>query len=453
MIRRSVKPARRLLRLLMAPLFIALVQSSLPLMSNDFVDAQATIGDAWLISLVIIIVIAFADWLSARKKPALKFERHCKDILSIHRWADVTLTVTPEPGNAVANQAVQIRELTSPSLETSQNTLPVELQADKRSSIDYRVRANTRGDAEIYALDMLKDSPLGLWQSVWREELITSIKVYPDFEAIQGYKLLAADNHVSQLGIRRLQRRGEGMEFHQLREYQHGDSSRQIDWKASARKQKIISREYQDERDQQIIVLLDNGRRMRSEDQQLGHLDHAVNAMALLSHIALKQGDAVGLMSFGSDQRWLPSQKGISHINTLLNHVYDLQPGPHASDYSAAAQKLVQMQRKRALVILITNTRDEDIDDLLPAIKMVSRNHLIMLANIREPILQQTLDTPVETIEQAQSYCGTVDYLANRQKVSRQLSDAGVFIVDTHPEHLPQAVCNRYLDIKRGGLL
>jgi uncharacterized protein (DUF58 family) len=447
----AIKPTLRLIGVLCLPLALALLQSLLLVLGSS--DATlAMINDMWLFVLILVLLFVASDHLSARKQPGLSFERQCKDIVSIHRWSPVTLVIRAV-NDKLITQKLQLRELTAASLQVSEHTLDCEIRPGQKTSVSYKVRPNQRGDALIKGLEILTLSNFKLWQSVYQDDTQTILKVYPDFETISGYNLAATDNHTSQLGIKRIQRRGEGMEFHQLREYQRGDTSRQIDWKATARKQKIISRDYQDERDQQIIVLLDNGRRMRSEDDQLGHLDHGVNAMSLLSHIALKQGDAVGLMSFGTDQRWLPCKKGNAHINTILNHVYDLQAGVHATDYSGAAQKLLNMQRKRSLVILITNTRDEDVDDLLPAIKLIGKNHLILLANIREPILQKTLDKKVTELDDVYRYCGTIDYLSRRKEVKQRLLDEGVFIVDAHPANLAVEVCNSYLDIKRGGFL
>lgn len=445
----AIKPNKRLLWLFTVPVVIGLIQALLQLigLAEGFMPM---LEGFWLMMLSLLMMIVSWDYLGARKPALLSFERHCKDILSVQRWSPITLIIRHQ---GEGRTQIHMRELTAPSLEVSRFTLEAELRPGQNTSIEYKVRPGQRGDAAIDGLDVLRQSQLQLWHVVTRHQLVTRLKVYPDFETISGYTLIATDNHISQFGIRRTQRRGEGMEFHQLREYQRGDTSRQIDWKATARKQKIISRDYQDERDQQIIVLLDNGRRMRTTDNGLGHLDHAVNAMSLLSHIALKQGDAVGLMSFGADQRWLPCKKGSQHINTILNHVYDLQPGTHATDYSAAAQTLLKMQRKRSLVILITNTRDEDIDDLLPAIRLIGKHHLILLANIREPVLQQVLEQPIGDIKDVYRYCGTIDYLNRREQVKQRLIGEGVFMVDSQPDHLAIEVCNRYLDIKRSGFL
>lgn len=445
-------PTHKLMRLVWLPFAIALIHS-LILLAGDAAWALETrnlLNWFWTGLILVGFCVVLFDYLRAREKPHLSIERQGQDIFALHRWHKVTLSITHRQKAATH---ITVKELMPQTVEVSSNTFYVTLLPTQVTRLEYEARANQRGDAHIQGLDILMPSPLGLWQSVYRIECPSTFKVYPDFQTIKGFALMALDNKQSNMGIKKVQKRGEGMEFHQLREYMRGDTSRQIDWKATARKQKLISRDYQDERDQQIIVLLDNGRRMRNQNNQLGHLDHSVNAMALLSHIALKQGDAVGLMSFGQQQKWLPGKKGTAHLNTILNHVYDLQPQLHATDYSSAAQKLVKLQRKRSMVILITNTRDEDIDDLLPAIKLINKSHLVLLANIIEPELQQAIETPVNDTEQLYRYCGTLDYLSKREKVKQKLSEQGIFVIDALPQDLPVRVCNSYLEIKRSGYL
>jgi uncharacterized protein (DUF58 family) len=170
--------------------------------------------------------------------------------------------------------------------------------------------------------------------------------VYPNVRAVSRYELLAAANRAGELGIRRRRQRGEGLEFHQLREYRQGDSLRQIDWKATARLRRAVSREYEEERDQQIVFLLDCGRKMHARDGALSHFDHALDALLLLAHVALRQGDAVGLLTFGGAQRWMARRKGAAQLDRVMNSVYD-RDTTRASDYPAGAQTGPPRQRRR----------------------------------------------------------------------------------------------------------
>ncbi|MGB3916869.1 MAG: DUF58 domain-containing protein, partial [Thiothrix litoralis] len=267
------------------------------------------------------------------------------------------------------------------------------------------------------------------------------------------YALMATDHHLSHMGIMKKRRRGEGQDFHQLREYRAGDSLRQIDWKASSRMRRPISREYQDERDQEIIFLLDCGHRMLAKDDSLSHFDHTLNAILLLTYVALRQGDAVGLGSFAGQSRWLPAHKGQHNVQHMLDALYDLQPTTQAPDYAQAVTELLVRQKKRALVILLTNLRDEDLDDLLPAVHILRKRHLVLLASMREQAIDQALDKPVDNQEDALHKAAVQHYLATREATLQRIRAAGIRCLDVAPPALSVNLINHYLDIKRSGIL
>ena len=335
------------------------------------------------------------------------------------------------------------------------NGMPGRARIDPHGWVDmsYEIRPLERGELCFSPGQARLNSPLGLWQRrvVLGEK--QCIRVYPDFAAVANYALLATDNRLSALGIRLRQRRGEGLEFNQLREYRKGDSLRQVDWKATSRLGKLISREYQDERDQQIVFLIDCGRRMHTKDGELSHFDHTLNAVLLLSYVALRQGDAVGLMGFGGDSRFLPPRKGAHQINRVLETVYDMQAGTNSPDYTAAASDLLKQLKKRSLIILVSNVRDEDNEELLPALRILRHKHLVLLASLRERVLGETLEKPVENFECALTHSASLIYLAERQKAHDAIQASGAYCVDVEPQALPVALVNRYLDIKRSGRL
>lgn len=445
-----IKPSSRLVTLFTVPFLVSLAWA----FANYFLDIPSRF-DLWVnnafyfVAALIFLVLGFDYW-RARRMQGISCERLCKSTISVNRWQTIALRIHHQLSYAVN---VEVRENFAWQVNTNPQQIFTRLQPEQFTELEYQLLVDQRGELVIAGADLCLSSEFGLWKIVVKTADETRIKVYPDFGAITGYILLATDNHVSQLGIKLTPRRGEGLEFHQLREYRDGDSLRQIDWKASVNKQKLISKEYQDERDQQIVIMMDSGRRMRAQGEGLGQFDQSINAAVLLSYLALRQGDAVGVMSFGGSQRWLPSKKGSGNINAILNHVYDLQPTLNASDYSGAAKLLIQKQRKRSLVILITNTRDEDVDDLLPAIQLLRRHHLVMLANIREPSVEAALEQPIATADDGYRYVGTVDYLERRRKNQALLQQQGVVVIDALPDQLPIQVINAYYSIKRAGYL
>lgn len=317
----------------------------------------------------------------------------------------------------------------------------------------YRLRPLKRGVAHFEPAQLRLESPWGLWRRDGRGGGSTRVHVYPNFAPVMKYALLGTDHRLSQLGIRKKRRRGQGMEFHQLREYRDGDSLRQVDWQATARTRKLISRDYQDERDQQVVFLLDCGRRMRTQDGELSHFDHSLNALLLLAHVALRQGDAVGLHTFGGPRRHLKPAKGAGNVHRLLNTLFDLEPTLQPPDYDLAAREFMHRQPKRSLVVLVTNLRDEDSDELLPVLRALRARHLVLVASLRERVLDEVAEAVVSGFDAALEQAAAHQYLALRRGGHERLAAEGVFLLDVTPEQLPARLVNRYLDIKQSGAL
>jgi uncharacterized protein (DUF58 family) len=265
--------------------------------------------------------------------------------------------------------------------------------------------------------------------------------------------LLAIDHRLSAVGILQLRRRGEGMDFDQLREYREGDSLRKIDWKASQRMGKLISREYQDERDQQVMFLVDCGRRMRAQDDECSHFDHALDATLLLAYVGLRQGDSVGLMTMSGEDHFLAPHKSREVVNHILNTVYDLQPTLFTPDYYQAAVSLSRRLRKRALIVIISNLRDEDDDSLVPALRLLQKRHLVLFASLREKVLDDAVALPVRDFDSALTHAAAIDYRLQREAAFDRLKLSNVVCLDVAPQRLAVALVNQYLEVKRSGRL
>ena len=404
----------------------------------------------WQFSGLILLTIAIFDIWQVRNFPQIGVQRQASNSLALGVWSQVILRL-----HNPSKLACQVEVFDDYPIHSDLQALPQTLRIPPRSSIEtqYRIRPQQRGATQFAGIELLLHSPWRIWKQYRYIKLQTPIRVYPNFATLTKYALYAAEDRLGQLGIRKLQRRGEGLEFHQLREYRTGDTLRQIDWNATSRQKKLISKEYQDERDQQIIFLIDCGRRMLAQDGPLSHFDHTLNALLLLSYVALRQGDALGLMTFSGEKRFLAPRKTIKTINVILNTVYDLQPSTHASDYLNAATELMHRQKKRALIVLISNLRDEESDELLPALQLLQKKHLVLLASLQERILNQVLEQPVEHFEPALRHAATLDYLNSRKQAHERLKNQGIIYLDTEPEQLPVQMLNRYLEIKRSGVL
>jgi uncharacterized protein (DUF58 family) len=443
-----MKPSRLLLIWLAILLAIGIVLGALRALDIEVPSSLHAINWGLLLAL---LALAILDAIRLKRLPTPRVQRQMPGSLALGRWGEVRLEIEHDFAQPLN---IQIFDHVPDGLSFENLPLSVELQPGQHSQIGYRLRPLKRGHFTFEHCEINLPSPLGLWSDKRLLNVADNTRVYPDFARLYGGQLLAVDNWLSQLGVRQRQRRGLGLEFHQLREFREGDSLRQIDWKATARQRTPIAREYQDERDQQIIFMLDCGRRMRSQDGELAHFDHALNACLLLSYIALRQGDAVGLSTFACDRpHYLAPVKGTDQLKVLLNTVYDLNSTQRPADYQAAASQLLARQKRRALVVLVTDLRDEDDEELLTAVKRLSKQHRVLVASLREDLLDNLRHTPVQTLPEALAYCGTVDYLNERAELHERLSAHGVPVVDARPSELGAELVTRYLGWKKAGMM
>ncbi|MDR1279040.1 MAG: DUF58 domain-containing protein [Treponema sp.] len=323
--------------------------------------------------------------------------------------------------------------------------------------LEYTLLPRERGPWFFRGLDLLLSSPLHFWRLRVFHETGSRGRTYPDFKKLSSGEELRGI--AGQRGSREIRRRGQGLEFLGLRDFLDGDSLRAIDWRASSRNRqldgrlKLIVREYQDEQDQQVLFALDSGYRLLGPQ-----FDSALNALLLLSRVALKHGDSVAAQSFGASERWIPPRKGNSAMTGLLRGFYDLQSAPvPSSPFSALENALVRLHR-RTFIILVSNFREEDGESLSWILPRIKRRHLLLLVSFQEEDAEALaarkpgadhLLMPGETLETAAAF----SYLSARRRLYRQWEHLGLLTLETTPSHISPALINRYLSVKRSGKL
>jgi uncharacterized protein (DUF58 family) len=336
----------------------------------------------------------------------------------------------------------------------------VNVPAGARVEIRYQVTALQRGLASLGVTQLRWRTRGGSFEVRQSLGEACRLRVYPNFAGVAGYAWLASDRRLAQIGIKSFAQRGLGTDFRQLSDYRSGDPVRHIDWKATLRQGKPIVREYQDDRDQCVFFLLDCGRRMRADEgaQAVGgsHFEQTLNAMLLLSYVALKAGDEVGALTFGTapgQQRDFAPRKGVATLNALMNRLYDVQASAGHSDYLLAAQQLLHLQRRRALVVVLTNFRDEDAAELRPALKLLRRKHLVMVASLREQVLERVANQPLRQASDAVEAATAHLFEQSRKDAFARVVGNDALALDVLPQQLAVALVNRYHSVKRAGLL
>ena len=405
---------------------------------------------AWEAAIGVFCLAALADLVAARALPVrLELERFVPRSLPIGRWRDCILRIHNRTPFAAR---CEVYDHHPAGVEMEGLPFALAVPARGFAQAKYRIRPTERGDLVIAPAEARVRSPFGLWQTTSRIGTEQTLRCYPDFAELADFALFATENRLSNIGVLHRRRRGEGLEFHQLREYREGDAMRQIDWKATSRRGRLMSREYEDERDQQIVFLVDCGRRMMARDGTLSHFDQALNAVLLLAYVALRQGDSAGLLTFAdSEPRYVPPRKSRSTLNQFLATLYDAQPTLRPPDYHAAAIELSRRLKRRSLVVVLSNLRDEDEDTLLPALALLERKHLVLFANLRESALDEVKSQPVRDLEGALLYSAGAAYERDRAGALQAVRASGAMLMETTPDQLAVTLVNRYLDLKRSG--
>ncbi|MBL8112578.1 MAG: DUF58 domain-containing protein, partial [Acidobacteria bacterium] len=411
-----MRPGRGLLRLLSLLVLLAAAAALVPPLLG--VWAIATLG-------VAAGLLAARLRLAAATAPTVS--RRVPRTLPLGAVTEVSLRVT-NPGA----RALRLVVTDHPPEGAAVDGLPVTLTVPARSFADltYQLTPGRRGDLAFEEADVLLDGAFDLWQRRVRAGAREDVRVVPNVRAVARFALFAVEDRLGRIGIMKGQQRGEGTDFRELREYRDGDSLRRIDWKATSRRNQLVSREYQDEKDQRVICLVDCGRRLHARDGTLSHFDHVLNSVLLLAYVALRQGDSVGLQTFSGRDRWLPPVKGASGLEAILGQVYDLETTTLPSDYLEAATTLMKRQRRRALVVLVSNVRDEDSEELKEALRLLRTRHLVLLASLRETALDEALAKPPETLDEALRVASAHRYLAARRAAFDSVRERGTIAVD-----------------------
>jgi uncharacterized protein (DUF58 family) len=448
------------------PLLIAVGAGAACLLIALLLDVSVTMAAwaaaAWLLLLTVGVIADYRLTRHAWARSALKMTRVVPAALAVGVERDVVLHI-----DAAGDDPwhIALYDHSDPSLQTRGLPTTLSIGARKRVSYTYQVTPTRRGEVSFAPADVRVRSRFGLCELLEKLGEAGSRRVYPDFAQVARYAWLAGDRRLAEIGIKTYQRRGTGTDFKQLAEYRVGDPVRWIDWKATLRFGKPIVREFQDARDQCVMLLVDCGRRMRADDRHSGlghsglgktHFDQVLNAVMLLSYVALKQGDEVGAMTFGTPPegaRSFPPRKGVLALNLLMGELYAVQPTPTHSDYIAAARNFLARHNKRSLVVIITNFRDEDSSELGSALRLLRTRHLVLLASLREGITRELASQPLISTGSAVEIASAHLFEQSRRDAFNRLAAHDALMVDAEPERLGVELVNRYQAAKGAGLI
>ncbi|HRX86707.1 MAG TPA: DUF58 domain-containing protein [Phycisphaerae bacterium] len=433
-----VLPTRRLLILLLLPAPVMLLWRS---------SGGLALGFA--LDVVICVVWA-VDLLISPGSRAFEVKRIMPPFLSLNAKNVVGWDVRN------ASERVMAFALTDDvpeGMRRSRAVVDGVLRPRSRAELRYEVRPTRRGQYRFGDVHLRLGTVLGLGLRQYRLRLEHDVKVYPNVQNLRHYEMALQRHRLQELGVVRTFERGKGAQFDGLREYIPGDDPGDIAWKATARRSKLIVREYGVERSQNILIMLDCGRLMTTQADQVSRLDHAINATILLTYAAMKQGDSIGLLGFSDEiEAYVPPMRGQGVLRRMNEALYRIEARLREPNYDRACRFLALRQRKRSLIIVFTDVIDRAASAaLLAHTAHFARRHRALCVTLRNGEVERLAQQQPQAAGDCYVTAVALQSLERRRDALERMRHSGVDVLDVDPRGLTPAVLSRYLDLKRSG--
>ncbi|MDC0714770.1 DUF58 domain-containing protein [Stigmatella sp. ncwal1] len=429
-------------------LWVLLALLALPMMAAGFFPG---LGGLVLALDALVAVLALVDALLARGV-RLEVHRELPSKLSVGVPNRVEVRLIHRSRLAVR---VRVKDDVPEGFAATPDEAPLSLPPESQTRWVYRVVPAQRGKFGFGDVHVRVRGPLGLLFHERTFPAARSVSVFPDMRGASRLLLSGAALDWVNLGLRRLRRDGQGSEFARLRDYAQGDSVRDVDWKATARRGKPVTRVMESERSQSILICVDAGRSMAARVGELTKLDHAVNAALFLAFVAVRNGDRVGLALFADGVKaYLPPMAGRGQYRKMADTLYSATPSLTYVDYLALFKELNLRLHRRSLLCVFTDFLDEEqASTMIQPLHRLARRHVPLCLSVKDTALQGLLRSPPPSPEEAFQHAVASELLADREALKAQVGIGGVQMIDVQPDELSLAAVNRYLDIKARGVL
>ena len=415
--------------------------------------------DVWVAAAVItggLVLVALLDAFVGTSPGVLLLRREHPPVVVAGGKATITWEVRSESRRSLR---VAVADDLAPSLRARTRRFSVKLPPGGSATVSSTVHPLRRGRFALDHLTVRIDGRLGIGSRQVRVPISTVLRVHPPFRSRQQAELKLRRARVLEIGLRTARGLGGGTEFEQLREYGPDDEFRRIDWTATARAGRTIVRTYRAERNQSVLLLLDNGRTMAGRVGGVPRVEHAMDAAMMLSTVAVGLGDRCGLVAFDRSVRQVvPIARRVDQVGRITEGMYDLEPELTESDYATAFARVVTVARRRALLVLMTDLVDQAVDEaLLPALPMLTRTHLVVIGSVRDPQVEAWasggVDDGVDPEAAAFRQASAIQTLSDRRRVAARLRGMGATVVDATPGRFASELTDVYLSAKSTGRL
>lgn len=391
-----------------------------------------------------LLALLYVTWRIGVKWDGITVHRKLDHVLSVRVANTVELGVTSDRPTLV-----RIREQIPYGTKATKQEFQFELEADEEKVARYDVTPYLRGEFEFGKTVIRYPAPWGL---AWVQKEVGEeqpARVYPNVKAVREFDLLNQRGHLSLLGMRKSKIRGLGQEFESLREY-NDDDYRTIDWKASARRGKLVVRNFETERNQALIVCIDLGRHMLAEVEGVTKLDHTLDAVLMLLRAAELQGDQVGLLLFHDEiVRYVPPKKGRNQITAIVDALYNATAEVVQPDYNAAFAYLAAKWKRRSLVVVFSDAENEDqANELSSSLANVRKHHKLIVVRVADPRMRELKQLPMQDSRELYARAAALWYLGDRRRAASVFALGRIDSLESEPQDLAKSLVTAYIRIK-----
>jgi uncharacterized protein (DUF58 family) len=402
--------------------------------------------------MALIVVLVGLDVALAPRAASLRIRRRAPGVLRLHRPGEVALTIRNPTGRSLA---VAIHDAALPSLQRTPRRHRARIEPHGWVELQSKISPTRRGRFELGPLTVRTSGPIGLAGRQASLQQLDQVKVYPALRGREEVELRIRRSRLLQAGVRSAAIRGGGSTFDALREYLPDDEFRRINWRATARSPRAITNQYREERNQQLILLLDASRAMAGQVEGVARLEHALDAAVAVAELGSRVGDHVGVVAFGRDVRAQLDPRGSrDQPHRIIDLLFGLEPALDAANYARAFGAVLRRNRRRSLMVLFTDLAERSVlEPLLDALPVLLTRHIVLVVAIRDPMVESMAAARPAGSQEAYEKAAAAGLLAWRDSAAALLRRMGVPTFDLHPPDLAGRVADEYLRIKALGRL
>jgi uncharacterized protein (DUF58 family) len=400
----------------------------------------------------VLVLAAGMDTALAADPRRLELSRELSPVIPLGGRGELTWTIRNPTRRTMR---VAAADALAPSLRATTRRLAGRVPGGARLRRTTELRPARRGRFDLGEVTLRVEGPLGLGARQRRVVVPGTLRVHPPFRSREEAELRITRARILEVGLRSARGRGAGTEFDQLREYGVDDDVRRIDWAATARAGKAMVRTYRAERNQTVLVLLDTGRTMAGRVADAPRVEHAIDAALCLTAVGTRLGDRCGLVSFDREVRTvLTPRASRDQLGRVAEAVYAVEPELVESDYAGAFAHTLARFRRRSLIVLLTDLVEQAVgESLLPALPVLARQHLVVVAAVQDPDVRAWVEEPPDGVEGAYRAAAAAASLAERRRAAARLRALGATVVDARPGELAADLADTYLGLKATGRL